>query len=252
MRTASFKILQILLPGFFACVLAFSGNLAAQTEEAPKQEKKKLKIPILAGERFDLVMARGFLVPINRSDSVPWQVAESGTYTVGFAFNVPIGPVFAFRFEPRATWHKLVFDNKPEKTFPTDSNATYLFEKHRAFYPELGIGFKFNLYRNKKDKVKLFIEAGGQFGYATGSTYKRRYVETGGRKVTEKFNKVPGIQNLRYGAYFRLGTDFGAIFVHYRISDIYRSDQKYLHPDRNTFVTYPKFSPLEIGVMLLL
>lgn len=225
--------------------------------EAGRIEKKK--IPITGSERFDVMFGRGVLIPMDRDliDTVPYDPARSGSFSLGASFNFPFGKVFAIRLEPRGTWQKLHYLDDPNKTFPTDSGNVYAFEKHRSFYPEVGIGFKFNLYRDEEEKVKLFTEIGGSFGYNTGGTYKRRssYTTSNGTVTnrTEKIHHVDDFEQLRYGLYFRAGTNWGAFQIFYRASDIFDLSKQYNHPDRgNVPVSYPKIPPIEVGIVFLI
>ncbi len=249
---------------FFLCVAAgffLGGNpfsVAAQ-DDNEGNEIRRTKIPITGSERFDVMFGRGILIPMDREllDTVPFDPARSGSFSLGASFNFPFGKAIAIRLEPRATWHKLHYQDFPEKTFPTDSNDIYVFEKHKSFYPEVGLGIKVNVYRDEEEKVKLFAEFGGVFGINTGGSYKRRsQVMTSNASramLTEKVNRLDDLEPFRFGFYGRAGTNWGAFQVFYRISDLFDLSKQYNHPDRgNTPVSYPKIPPVEAGLVFLI
>lgn len=239
----------------------------AQTSTDPNNtalKAPKEKIPITGNEKFDLMISQTFLIPtgVSSRDSFPWDASRSGGLSIGASFNFPLGKIFAFKIEPRMTWHKLSFKNNAVKSFPTDTNL-YVIEKFRGFFLEMPIGFRINLVRNQDEKVKLFTEFGGIVGYNTGGTYKRRVEDTDGRNLwTEKYSNFDQHNPFRYGPYFRLSTNWIGIHAFYRVSDLFQSGAVFFDPlgtgkfednnGTNYSFPYPKITPLEIGVFLML
>lgn len=211
---------------------------------------------ISAGEKFDIIFQRGILVNVGMADSVPIDPTHSGTVSLGFSYGIPLGRPVAFKFEPRVTWHTVHYKPEPQKRFPSIGDSALVYEKHRNVYLEMGAGFKFNLIRNAENTVKLFLETGGFGGYQISNFYKIRTERLDGNnevfRHTAKYHTVEGTEKLRYGLYGRLGTNWIALLVQYRLSDIFtdKPTQTYLFPGVD--YTYPKISPLEIGITVKL
>ena len=165
--------LSVLIP--LICLLAVPmafGQINYKAGGDKKGEQKKKRVPITGGERFDFVFGRGLLVPgLFETSSqegatefdAPYTPSWSGSYYVGVGFTFPIGKVFGIKIEPRVNFEKLIFKVNSDKYFPSTSDSTILAEKLRFAYAELPVAFKFNLARNKKEKVVLFMEVGGSF-----------------------------------------------------------------------------------------
>lgn len=255
-----FKMNKFSILAALGLLLLFAPVNSAQAQFEEKKNtaepEPKVKIPISGGERFDLILRRTFQIPtgISSRDSFPWDPARSGGLSMGMSFNFPIGSVFAIKLEPRATWQKMTFQNSTLKTFPTansDSTTVYTWEKMRGFYVEAPVGFRFNLVRNQDEKVKLWTEIGGVIGYNLGGAYKRRLLDDDGRVAqTEKFHQFSGYESLRYGPYFRFSTNWIGIEGFYRLSDLFSSDETFQLS--GAAKSYPKVSPLEIGVFIAL
>ncbi|MCB9233260.1 MAG: outer membrane beta-barrel protein [Bacteroidia bacterium] len=250
----------------FLMLIGAGSNCFAQTSDDPNNTAKlapKQKIMVSGNEKFDLMVSSTFLIPtgIADRDSFPWDASRSGALSLAMSFNFPIGSVVAFKIEPRATWHKLTFRNNVKKVFPSDTNL-YAIERFRGFYAETPIGFRINLVRNLDEKVKLFAEFGGIIGYNLGGTFKRRVNDDKNRKLwTEKYHQFDDFNPWRYGPYVRLSTNWIGIHAFYRMSDLYRADRVFWDPagtgkfennGSNYSYAYPKISPLEIGIFLML
>lgn len=221
------------------------GGLQAQNNTAERVEDK---IPVRWGEKFDVIFNRGALLNTSTPDA-EIDPTRSGSYGIGLGFGIPIGKTFAFKIEPRGTWQKLYYRMDAEnKVFPTSNSSSanagdtaFVYEKQRAFYPELALGFKVNLVRNIDEQVRFYIELGAVAGYNTGSTQKFRYeIGASGEeiKTTVKSHRIPGLEPLRYGAYGRLGLSWIALYAYYHLSDFFE-------PNATEF--RPSFNPLEIG-----
>lgn len=242
----------------FACVLILF-TLTSRTLWGQTSDNEAIKVdpiaPITAGEKFDLIFQRNVLLANGMPDSVPVDPTRSGSISLGFSYGIPLGKFLAFKFEPRMTWHTLHFSPTGTKTFPSVGDSLLVWERQRNTFLETAAGFKLNLVRNAEDKVKLFLEAGAFGGYQLGNWMKvRREADLGSNRtvrVTSKYDPVENTQKLRYGLYGRFGTNWIALVVQYRMSDIFRQQgTTYLFP--GTTYTYPKFSKLEIGVTVKL
>lgn len=238
---SSSKSRIFLLLALIAGLWSLSQPVLAQDSTAVNQPGRdpEARLRIRGGERIDFVFTRGILLRGDLPAQYPMDPGRSGSYSLGMALGLHFGRGLAMRFEPRLTWHNVFYSQTPEKTYPTDSNGLFLFEKERGFYIEMPIGFKFNLARNTKDKVRLYLELGAQGGILAGSMYKRRSLLADGTKYTEKFHDVPGLNPLRYGFYGRIGTKIFAAHVFYRISEIFLQE--------GGGTSLPDFHNLELG-----
>ena len=233
----------------------FSMGLNAQNNEAsPVQEK----IPVAGGESFDAIATRSFM-----AGDVPAGVflngARSGATSIGYGIGIPVGRVFEIKFEPRMTWLKMYYNPTTDvsKNFPSVLISDALvYEKQRAAYFEVPVGFRIKLARNSRDTYKFMFEGGFNFGINTGSTAKTRFeVDVDGDGSfdtfsTTKVRKIDDLELLRYGPYGRIGTNWIQIYGFYRLSDIFEADQTFNNGISD--INYPAFPALEIGVSLSL
>lgn len=245
------KFRFILAMGLFLSCMG-TGFTQTTDNEAVKVEPSN---PISAGEKFDLIIQRNVLLSNAMPDSVPVDPTRSGSISLGFSYGIPLGKFAAFKFEPRLTWHTLHYTPTGAKTFPSVGDSLLVWERQRNTYIESAGGFKFNLVRNVEDKVKLFLEVGAFGGYQVGNFLKvRREADLGSNRtvrITSKYDPVENTQKLRYGLYGRLGTNWIALVMQYRMSDIFKDNgTTYLYPGVN--YRYPEIANLEIGVTVKL
>jgi hypothetical protein len=239
-----FRLLPIMI------LLALGLRAQAQENEAQPIEND---IRISSGEKFDFIFTRGLLVPGANlpADTAPLYTSTSGSYSFGFGFGIPLKKAVAIRLEPRLTWHNLNFQQNANKTFPTDSGNVFVYERIRSFYAEMPLGLRFNLARNTEDKVRLFTEVGFSGGLLLSSAAKSR-TGTGIDRVTVKRHDVWGMNRLRYGPYFRFGTNWIAFHAAYRMTPIFDENKRYLEPKSQTAAPFPKFPKLELGFSVML
>ena len=238
-----------------AVLMWVGSQIQAQNNEAIKIEDK---LPVSSGEKTDITFTRALL--IGSADGAPFENARSGVYSVGIGYGIPIGgKVLELKIEPRATWHKLYFEQDTARWFPMrgiDTSVTRVYEKMRAFYIEMPVGLKFKLARNAEDKYKLLIEAGFSIGFNTGSTSKIRNEHdsdgdgTLDTKQTIKTHSVPDVNRWRYGPYFRFGTNWGSLYGFYRMSELF--DPNATFNSEGTERSYPAFPQIEIGLSITL
>ncbi len=247
MKHALFTILISVFS--FVCL---SGQATDQNMARPKSDK----IPVTGSEKVDIIFSRTFM--FGNADSASLAQGRSGSYSFGIGYGIPLGRSVEIKFEPRVTWQKLVFtENSSDSTkfFPSTARGSdYVYEKLRMAYVEVPLGFKFKGARNAEDKYKFLFEAGFSFGFNVGGTAKSRFdVDSDGNgsldaKLTTKVNNIPDLNELRYGPYARLGTNWISIYGFYRMTEIYNEDARFPTP---TTVSgeraYPKFPKLEIG-----
>lgn len=249
-------------------VFSFAGANLLMAQDNPSNEARPIQndIRISSGEKFDFIFTRGLLVPGGDipAASSPLIISSSGSYSIGLGFAIPLKKAVAIRFEPRLTWNSLNFQQTDGKTFPSDSLGNYFiknfpldtanaiaYERIRSFYAELPLGIRFNLARNEDDKVRLFTEFGFSGGYLISSALKARK-GTGIDRVTIKAHDVPGLSRLRYGPYFRFGTNWIALHAFYRLPGVFSDKRYYADPLTKEPVAFPLFPKLELGFVIML
>ena len=242
-----------LLPILIFLVSSF--GLQGQTSDQNVARPKSDNIPVAGSEKVDIIFSRTFMF----GDAVGANYSEgrSGSYSLGIGYGIPIGRAFEIKIEPRVTWQKLVFTENGDttKVFPSTLTGTdYIYEKLRMAYVEVPLGIKVKGARNAEDKYKFLFEAGFSFGFNVSSTAKSRFeVDTDGvggvdSKMTTKVNNIPDLNELRYGPYARIGTNWIAIYGFYRMTEIFDTDSQF--NSVNGLINYPTFPQLEIGVSI--
>lgn len=235
----------------FFTFLTLSGQSTDQNVARPKSDR----IPVAGSEKVDLIFSRTFMFA--NADSADIAQGRSGSTSFGIGYGIPLGRAVEIKFEPRITWQKLVFTETGDssKFFPTAyAPDNYVFEKLRMAYVEVPVGFKFKGARNAEDKYKFLFEAGFSFGFNVSSTYKSRYeVDLDGNgsldaKQTTKVSNVLDLNELRYGPFGRIGTNWISIYGFYRMTEIFDEEKQVTTPTRTR--DYPKFPKLELGVSI--
>ncbi len=221
--------------------------LSGQKTDQNMTRPKSAKLPVSGSEKVDFIFSRTFMV--GDADSTSITQGRSGSYSIGIGYGIPLGRTVEIKFEPRVTWQKLVFTENTDSTkfFPSSATGSdYIYEKLRMAYVEVPIGFKIKGARNAEDKYKFLFEAGFSFGFNVGSTSKSRFnVDSLNAKLTTKVSNIPDLNELRYGPYIRLGTNWISIYSFYRMTEIYNEEKRFDSPTGER--SYPKFPMLEIG-----
>ncbi len=230
-------------------------NLHAQTSDQNIAQPRDSDIPVAGSEKVDLIFSRTFM--FGDANGTAYSEGRSGSYSLGIAYGIPIGGrVFEIKIEPRVTWQKLVFTSADSgKVFPSAIyGSNYVYEKLRMSYVEVPLGIKIKGARNAEDKYKFLFEAGFSFGFNVGSTAKTRLeVDSDGSgdldaRQTVKVNNIPDLEELRYGPYARLGTNWISIYGFYRMTDIFDASSQF--PSVNGDINYPSFPKLELGLSI--
>lgn len=247
------KKAALFLLSMFACIA-----LSAQSSSENEALRVNDRVPVAGSEKTDLIFSRTFFV--GTVDGVDFDQARSGSYSLGIGYGIPIGKSVEIKFEPRATWQKIVFRQFSDSTkyFPSSSmGAEMIYEKLRAFYVEVPVGVKLKLARNAEDKYKLLLEGGFSFGFNSGSTFKSRFSVDADddpndmeSRATVKVNNFQGFSSLRYGPYGRIGTNWISIYGFYRLSDVFDDSMMFSTP--NGDVAFPKFPALELGLSIII
>lgn len=246
-------------------LVSLSTVLAQQTEEKPaaKEKKEKTATPLPAdrASNFSLLFQRGFMLVTEKTDTVNLNGGLSGSFTVGTSFKVNLFKnVVGLRLQPGITWSKADYAQTRANTFPSiqdsfPANWIVNSEKHRFTFLELPIGLYVNLTKDEDGDPRLFLEAGGYFGYRTGGAYKLKYDEVNGEQtqtVTLKRANVPDLENLRYGIYGRFGYKWIALYYAYRLSDVFQPFRTDPATGLPTSFRYPRYAPMELGVTIFL
>jgi hypothetical protein len=223
----------------------------AQDNVAPRVEEK---VRVTGGEKTDFILTRTLMV--TGMDSVPYDIARSGTYTIGVGYGIPIGKVLELKIEPRATWHKLYFKPVSPRWFPNAAvDSSLVYEKHRALYAEIPVGLKLKLARNAVEKYQLLLEGGFSAGINLGSSTKVRRLMPSPNdpdleiKQTVKTNRIWELNPLRWGPYARFGTRYVSLYAFYRMTGLYAPGRKF-SDSPTTSRNYPAFPKLEIGLSI--
>ena len=245
--------------------LSLSMVTAQEIEENPAgKEKKEKKSTSLAADRasnFSLLFQRGFMLVTQKTDTVNLNGGLSGSFTLGTSFKVNLFKnVVGLRLQPGINWSKADYAQTKANTFPSvqdsfPANWIVNSEKHRFTFLELPIGLYVNLTKDEDGDPRLFLEAGGYFGYRTGSAYKLKYDDVNGEQtqtVTLKRANVPDLENLRYGIYGRFGYKWIAAYYSYRFSDVFRQFRTDPATGLPTPFQYPRYAPMELGITVFL
>lgn len=232
-------------------------EIPPDTETEKKAEDKRASFAVRFNEKFDLVFARTFLFSSQMPDSVPVNSSRSGSTILGFGFNFTLNRRISIELQPGFNFHKLFFQQKDSKTFPTDSSAVE--EKLRMVAFELPIGVRYTFARDNKnlDEKIASVEFGGFIGYTIGSSYKFSLKDQSGKAYFAKQRSVDGINSIRYGVYTSLVYKWFGIQWRYRLSDYFKSGNYTtgtLFPngvaDEGGKV-YPPVAPMELGFLVL-
>jgi len=202
---------------------------------------------ILAGEKFDILLSRSFLLGNELSDTVHISPTGSGNLFVGLGFNFYLTRYVSIRLEPGLSFYRIAFQQFGEKKFPTAGDSLYNTEKLRANYVELPIGLGFNITR-RKGRTELYAEIGGSVGYLFSSDTK---TELKSNQAVTTLPNIPNIQPWRATAFLKLFYRFIGFSITYRLTNIFTAGSSYFINDNNRG-TYPGIPHWELGLCIKL
>ncbi|MEM8887230.1 MAG: porin family protein [Bacteroidota bacterium] len=234
----------------------------APAEEA-KAEDKEDNLPVDAARRFSLVFNRTLQTTNGTADTIPLNGTGSGTFFIGGGIRIPLGGKVAnIRLAPGISWTGFNYNQTNLKRFPTFANdSTNLsLEKHSLTHIDLPLSFYFNFSRDEDGDPRFFVELGGYASYLMAASYKIRYEDENGLRVREKIKDLHALEGdnaeferLRYGAFARVGFKWIALYLDYRLSDVFdENGGTVINPDTPAGFLNPVFEPLQIGISIFL
>lgn len=254
----TFLLTQMVITAVFSQVIPPAESDSAE-KKPPLVDPKVMNLNTDPPSKFDLVFNRGFILTGTSQDTVPVNGSNSGTFSIGGGIKFPLANnTFGIRLTPGVAFTQINYNQTSVKTFPTIPDSlpfTLTSEKHRLMYVEVPLGVYFNVSRDEDNDPKLFVEAGGYFGYMMGASYSYRYNNSAGQRVkvqTRDLEKEENeFQRIRYGIYGRLGYKWAALYINYRLSNVL--DEFANNPPKDV-VGYknPKFPPIEVGLTIFL
>jgi hypothetical protein len=252
---------------FLACWLFLGMSwLMAQTDSTAVAPKAKAKTttdstankPTDPPMRFSLVFNRGFMLTGSAPDTVPLSSTRSGTYFIGGGIRFPLTKTntLGLRLTPGVAWTHISYAQTNLKTFPyrADTLGSNLSqERHRQFFIDLPLGVYFNLTKDEDNDPKFYLEAGGYVSYLLAAQYRYKYDNAQGRTVTVREQNLAGSANeferLRYGLYGRVGYKWAALYVSYRLSEVF---DEFADDPAPAGFRNPAIPPLELGISIFL
>lgn len=234
--------------GFLLCVGVCRAQLDSDFDADTSQQYTDLNAR--AGERFDIVFGRSFLVTGSAPDSAPIR-NQSGSVFIGFSYNLLVGKRLSFRAVPGVNFFRAVYGQTDAKTFPSPAADTTVIEKLRNTYLELPVGVGLALGRDEKGRLRTLIEGGLSAGVRLASTYRGRVDLPGGNSQSVKLDQLTGFESFRATAWGRFTYRFLGLWVVYRLTDFFNSE-----PVGSGFTLSgspgPEPGRLEIGLNLVL
>lgn len=208
-----------------------------------------------AGERFDLLFFRGFLINTGREGAPDLVPGRTGTIQLGINLNLPIflsdslkrkkvtpnGEPAYRKFQQRLdlqfrlanSFYKLNFRQTEERSpFSNINTDTIIRELVRIPYVELGIGLNVSFHEQGiLKKAKSHLEVGFMAGIrASRGVYKIRLTQEADNIIDDeqifraKFS--PGEANPlrfeRFGVYGNFSYSFVSLWLYYRLSGVFR------------------------------
>ncbi|UXX80225.1 PorT family protein [Reichenbachiella carrageenanivorans] len=213
----------------FACLLLTAGHFA----KAQLTEEVKKKTPELPGQ---IMVDFGFNSSSNNPSSMPyhwWRSKSLGLYFVKsfeFSKKLELRPGIGVSLEKFG--HA---ENMDVFSYGEDSNgadtlgfSTVLgggLKKNQLAvnYIEMPIEVRFNLNGNEK-KDGIFLAIGGSAAYRFESHTKIKYTDEFGNKMKDKQKNNFGLNNIRLGAYGRLGYRSFSVFYKTYFTNVFSSD----------------------------
>lgn len=234
------------------------------TTQAPvaKEATGEDNLPVDMARRFSLVFNRGFQLVDRANDSIPINGASSGTFFLGGGIRIPLGGQKAgIRLAPGISWTNITYNQTNLKQFPTpSSDSTNLsVEKHSLTHIDLPLSFFFNLTRDEDGDPRIFIEVGGYASYLMAASYKTKFEDANGLRIKSKIRDLHALEGdkaeferLRYGLFARAGFKWFAVYVDYRLSDVFDEFSGTIINPQGEGFRNPVLEPLQIGLSIFL
>ena len=247
-------------------LLAILFAVPSFAQEGVEEEIENL--PVDRPRSFQLVFNAGLM--LNTAVSNPENTlrsyvntGNSGSFFLGAGFMLHMFKNnLGIRIAPGVSWSRIAYDPGSDsaqyRQYPDGPRVVTLDtvdfnlyrEKHNLTYFEVPIGVFWNITKDEDGDSRIFLEAGGYVGYKIGSRYTGKYESTeNNRAVKIKYTNIPEIQDVRYGLYFRGGYQWIALYLYYRMSDVY--DKQVASGDLKGSY-YPQIPPFELGLTILL
>lgn len=242
-----------------------------QTNQIDKEAVDNLKednlqednLPVDNARRFSLVFNRGFQLVDKANDSIPINGASSGTFFLGGGIRIPLGgQVAGLRLAPGVSWTNISYNQTNLKQFPTvaGDSLNLSVEKHSLTHIDLPLSVFFNLSRDEDGDPRIFVEVGGYASYLMAASYKTKYEDSNGLRVKQKTRDLHALteekeefERLRYGMFARAGFKWFALYIDYRLSDVFDEfSGTIINPQTRAGFRNPVLEPLQIGISIFL
>lgn len=252
-----------MLSRFFLCfcLLAILRPGLAQVDSTtiPTPDELSTNLDVDPPGRFNLVFTRGLMLAGGSPDSIPINGNASGTYSIGggIKFALDKQNVLGLRLTPGVSWTHIQYNQTEGKTYPTVGDSlNFSVEKHTMAFADLALSIFINLSRDEDNDRRFFLEAGGYGSFLVSANYKTRFTNADGQRVKNKIRDLEQISDewlrYRYGLFGRLGYKWAALYVGYRLSDVFDPFTNDILLPRPTDVGFrnPQIPPLEVGISL--
>lgn len=239
------------------CCLLYMPRLAGQ--DSARVDSAIL--PTDPPRSFSLVFNRGFMLSGSQPDSVPLNGTGSGTYFIGAGFRFSLFKnKMGLRVSPGIAFTHFTYEQTNLKTFPSVPDSVpfpFTQERHGSTWAELPLGIYANFSRDEDGDPRFFAELGGYIGYLLAANYKTRYNNAANLRVKEKVRDLHKIESewerLRYGLYGRVGYKWAAIYVSYRLSEVFDEfTNPAYRPKAVEGFRNPAIAPMEFGITVFL
>jgi len=254
-------IIHFLLLGSFM-LTSLQAQEVIDTTQIP-QTIKEDNLPVDMARRFSLVFNRGFQLVDKQNDSIPINGASSGTFFLGGGIRIPlIKQTVGIRLTPGISWTNISYNQTNFKKFPSVASDTINLsvEKHGLTHIDLPVSFFFNLTRDEDGDPRIFLEIGGYASYLMAASYRIKYEDANGLRVKEKIRDLHSLEGdkaeferLRYGMFARAGFKWFALYLDYRLSDVFDEfSGTIINPQTSPGFRNPILEPLQIGISIFL
>jgi hypothetical protein len=250
---------RLILPAVLALVgwmaLAEPGHAQPNQPRESQGSIDSLKHPwrraIPAGERFNLVFRRSFLLTNTTPDTVPIRTALSGNYFVAGGFNLLIARHFTIRLQPGVSFFNVAFGQQSRKRFPSKGDSLQR-EKILATYGEGAVLLSWVIKRDEvTNKAVYHWDIGAQAGYNINHVYRTVLEREDGQVVKSRLPGRWSLDPLRLGLMSQINYKSVGFYAYYRLSQFF-VDRQYRAENGLGRGQYPELPKLELGLALSL
>ncbi|MEM6801036.1 MAG: outer membrane beta-barrel protein [Bacteroidota bacterium] len=260
-------IIHFLLIGYLSISVLYAQEVIdttqTQTQTELEDKKGEDQLPTDAARRFSLVFNRTLQTTNGTSDTIPLNGTSSGTFFIGGGIRIPLGnQLVNIRLTPGISWTGYTYNQTNLKRYPTfaSDSVNLSLERQSLTHIDLPLSFYFNISRDEDGDPRFFVEVGGYASYLMAASYKIKYEDANGLRVKEKIRDIHALEGdnaeferLRYGAFARVGFKWIALYLDYRISDVFDEFSGSVINDQTPAgFKNPVFQPLQFGLSIFL